>query len=474
LGPGATNLITAVADAFLDRVPLVVLTGQSGRMKMHKEYHQRLDVLGLLRPITKWNAQANDAEIIPEVVRKAFKLAETEKPGPTHLELPEDVMHEMVDAEPLESSETVHPQSSERDIQRAAEILRQADNPVALVGNGVIRGEATYALRDFAHRSGVPVAETFMGRGALGWDDPLFLGAVGLQARDYELAGFGDADVVVTIGYDVVEHSPDNWNPDRDKTIVCIDSVPAEIDKHYVPAVELVGDITDSLTRLVEEAPRFDHPTPPSRLRDLVRPLFERGREGPDTPLRPPRVLAEIRAALGREDILVSDVGLHKLWIGRIYPAFEPRTVLIANGLAGMGFAVPVAIGAKLVHPERNVLAVCGDGGFLMNCQELETAVRLGTSIVIVVWEDREFGSITWHQRIRFGEHFGTEFGNPDLVKLAESFGMAGWRCESGEELADCLKEAVGLDRPSLITLPIDYSLDIGELEELGDPISPV
>jgi len=309
-----------------------------------------------------------------------------------------------------------------------------------------------------------------MGKGVLDFEDPKALGTVGLQARDYAMAGFEEADVVLAVGYDLVEHAPRHWNPRRDKKIVVVDSEPAEIDEFFTPEVELVGDIYHVLARLAEECrdvPFGSNPPGSPRLRELVMGRLEQGRDDPSFPMQPPRVLWEIRQALGREDILISDVGLHKLWIGRMFPAHEPSTVLIANGLAGMGFAVPCAIAAKLVHPGRRVVTVNGDGGFLMNCQELETAVRLRTPTVNIIWENRQFGSIVWKQDTRFGEHFGVDFGNPDFVKLAEAFGMPGFRCEAVGDFARHLGHALTLDVPSLIVVPIDYSMDV-RLAELG------
>ncbi len=468
LGPGALNLVTAVADAFLDRAPLVALTGQGDLERMHKESHQYIDLLRVMRPITKWNARLSDAAIIPEVVRKAFKLAEAEKPGATHIELPEDVMVEEIDAQPLPRSRQIRSEPAARELLRAADLIRSAITPVVLAGNGVVRAKAAPALREFVRATGIPVAETFMGKGLIPPDSAKWLGSVGLQSGDYNMAGFDEADVVLAIGYDLVEHSPEHWNPRRDKQIICIDSVPAEIDEYFIPEVELIGDIYHVLTRLGEECRQAPHQGGSTRLRDVVLGRFEQAKDDDAFPVQPPRALYEIRQALGREDILISDVGLHKLWIGRMFPAYEPNTVLIANGLAGMGFAVPAAIGAKLVHPDRNVVTVNGDGGFLMNCQELETAVRLKTSIVNVIWENSQYGSIVWKQDKKFGTHFGTDFTNPDFVKLAEGFGMPAWRCDSADEFGERLRQALGLDVPSLIVLPIDYSIDVAISEELG------
>ncbi len=470
LGPGATNLVTAVADAFLDRAPLVALTGQSDLERMHKESHQYIDLIGILRPVVKWNARVSSPEIIPEVVRKAFKVAESEKPGSTHLELPEDVMTRPVEEAPLPRRAPVQPEPGSREIERAAELIDSAMHPIALVGNGAVRAHASRALRAFVHTTGIPVAETFMAKGLIDYEDPHALGTVGLQARDYEMASFDEADVVITVGYDLVEHSPKYWNPRRDKQIIVIDSVAAEIDEFFMPEVELIGDIAHVLARLAAGCRRSGESDPEERLlHGMVMTAFEEGRDDPHFPLRPGRVLWELRQALGREDMLVSDVGLHKLWIGRMFPAHEPGTVLIANGLAGMGFALPAAIAAKLVYPERRVVAVSGDGGFLMNSQELETAVRLHTAVVNVIWENGEFGSIAWKQDKKFGRHFDVGFGNPDFVKLAESFGMPAWRCGRADEFAPLLARALELDQPSLIVVPIDYSIDVARaMAELG------
>lgn len=468
LGPGAMNLVTAVADAYLDRAPLVALTGQADLERMHKESHQFIDVVQVMQPITKWNARLNDAHIIPEVVRKAFKVAETEKPGATHIELPEDVMVEEVEGSPLPRRKLVLPEPSARELLKAADVIRGALNPVALAGNGVIRAGAAPALREFTRATGIPVATTFMGKGVVDANDPSALGTVGLQSGDYKMAGFEQADVVLAIGYDLVEHAPKHWNADKDKKIICIDSVPAEIDEFFIPEVELTGDIYHVLSRLGEECRHVPHSGGSTHLRDLTASYFDKSGNDAHWPMQPPRALFELRKALGRNDILISDVGLHKLWIGRMFPAHEPNTVLIANGLAGMGFAIPAAIAAKMVHPDRKVVAVGGDGGMLMNFQELETAVRMKTPFVSVIWENQQFGSIVWKQDKKFGRHFGVDFTNPDFVQLAKSFGMPAWRCEGPDDFGPTLKKALDQDVPSLVVLPIDYSIDVAISEELG------
>jgi acetolactate synthase-1/2/3 large subunit len=469
LGPGAMNLVTAIGDAFLDRAPVVALTGQADLERMHKESHQFIDLVGLFRPITKWNARVTSPDIIPEVVRKAFKVAESEKPGATMLELPEDVMAaDTEELEPLPRRRLVSPEPAARELLKAADLIRGAISPVILAGNGVVRARAAPALRELCRATGIAVAETFMGKGVVDADDQAALGTVGLHDRDYAMAGFEDADVVIAVGYDLVEHAPSHWNPRKDKKIVVVDSQAAEIDEYFQPEVELVGDIYHVLSRLAEECRDVPHSGGSQRLREVVLGRFEAARNDTAFPMQPPRALWEIRQALGRQDILISDVGLHKLWIGRMFPAHEPNTVLIANGLAGMGFAVPCAVAAKLVHPERKVVTVNGDGGFLMNCQELETAVRLKTPIVHIVWENRQYGSIVWKQDKKFGEHFGVDFTNPDFVRLADAFGMPGFRCEAVEDFGRHLRHALSLDVPSLIVLPIDYSIDVAISEELG------
>jgi acetolactate synthase-1/2/3 large subunit len=464
LGPGATNLITGVADAFLDRSPMVALTGQAELERMHKESHQHIDVVSMLRPVTKFNARITSAAVIPEVVRKAFKVAEAQKPGATHIELPEDVMAEPADGAPLPvRASRRRPEPNAEELLAAVAVIRSAEHPIVLAGNGVARTGAAPALREFARATGIGVAETFMGKGMLDYEDPHALGTVGIQSRDYALAGFDDADVVITVGYDLVEHAPANWNPNRDKRIVCIDTVAPEVDAHFITEVDLIGDLHQILSRLTVELRGSTFAVEPSRLNEIVLGRFESSKDDDAFPMRPPRALWEIRRVLGRRDILVSDVGLHKLWIARMFPAHEPDTVFIANGLAGMGIALPTAIAAKLVHPDRSVVTVNGDGGFLMNVQELETAVRLRTAVVNVIWENSQYGSIVWKQDRKFGRHFGTDF-----VRLADAFGMPAWRCEGVEDLGRHLRYALSLDVPSLIVVPIDYSIDVSISEELG------
>jgi acetolactate synthase-1/2/3 large subunit len=477
LGPGATNLLTGIADAFLDRAPMVAITGQVGSDKLHKEAHQLVDIVRMFEPVTKWNQRVERVDAIPEIVRKAFRVAEQAKPGPTHIELTEDRAQMRPESgdrtRPLARQRSYFPEPPDTAIRRAAELFAAAESPLILAGNGVLRRRAAPALRAFAEAHHVPVAMTFMGKGAIDDRNELSLMAVGLQARDHVLTGFDRADLVVSVGYDPVEYAPARWNPDRSLRIIHVDTQPAEVDAAYVPSAELVGDIDGSLRRLLAAIPPRD-PLAGDRLRhdDLRRSLLqelETYREDGGWPIKPQKAIADLRRALGPHDIVVSDVGAHKVWVARLYQAYEPNTVIISNGFAAMGIGLPGAIAAKLVHPDRKVVAVVGDGAFLMNSQELETARRIGTDIVVVVWRDDGYGLIDWKQRNEFGHPFGVEFGNPDLVAYAESFGIAGFRPASAADLFPTLQRALAVDGPAVVDVPIDYRENLRLTEQLGE-----
>ena len=457
LGPGATNLATGVADANLDRAPLVAITGQAGRDRIHKESHQRVDIVEHLRPLTKWNTRAETAAVIPEVIRKAFKLAESEKPGACHVEVPEDVAREATDGAPLSTERARRPSPDRQALETAARLIEAASFPLIFAGNGVIRGRASAGLRAFARAHGIPVAHTFMAKGSMPYDDDLCLLSVGLQARDYISCGFDKADLIIAVGYDPVEYAPKFWNPDRKKPIVHIDFTPAEVDSFYQPAVEVVADVREAIELLGGLVKGQKDPTPYLTLRRFILAELAEGAADDTFPLKPQRILRDLRAQMGREDILISDVGTHKLWIARTFPAYEPNTVLISNGYAAMGFALPAAIAAKLVHPERKVVAVSGDGGFLMNCQELETAHRLGLAVVNVIFRDGGYNLIQWKQQTHLGREAGVRFGNPDFVALAAAFGAKGYRVDSARALAPILAEALAQPGPSIVDVPVDY-----------------
>ena len=458
LGPGATNLATGVADANLDRAPLVAITGQAGRDRIHKESHQRVDIVEHLRPLTKWNTRAETAAVIPEVIRKAFKLAESEKPGACHVEVPEDVAREATDGAPLSTERARRPSPDRQALETAARLIEAASFPLIFAGNGVIRGRASAELRAFARAHGIPVAHTFMAKGSMPYDDDLCLLSVGLQARDYISCGFDKADLIIAVGYDPVEYAPKFWNPDRKKPIVHIDFTPAEVDSFYQPVVEVVADVREAIELLGGLVKGQKDPTPYLTLRRFILAELAEGAADDTFPLKPQRILRDLRAQMGREDILISDVGTHKLWIARTFPAYEQNTVLISNGYAAMGFALPAAIAAKLVHPERKVVAVSGDGGFLMNCQELETAHRLGLAVVNVIFRDGGYNLIQWKQQTHLGREAGVRFGNPDFVALAAAFGAKGYRVDSARALAPILAEALAQPGPSIVDVPVDYA----------------
>ena len=474
LGPGATNLMTGVADANMDGSPVVAITGQASLDRMHKESHQHIDVVDTFQPITKWNAQITKAAIIPEIVRKAFKVAETEKPGATHIDFPEDVAEEEIDAEPLLPQAPYPWEPPSAQIDRAAKIISAAKSPIILAGNGVVRRRASEALTRFAERLNIPVAETFMGKGVLRDDHPLSLLTCGLQARDYVSCGFDRADVVIAVGYDLVEYSPERWNPGRDKTIIHIDMLPAEVDQHYTVGVGVLGDLATTLDRIAERAEPCQADDYTQGLRTFI--LHERDEFRADTsfPMKPQRVLNDLRTVMDSEDILVSDVGAHKMWIARLYPCYRPNTCIISNGFAAMGIGVPGALAAKLIHPRQNVVAVTGDGGFLMNSQELETAVREEVPFVTLVFHDDSYSLIGMKQQRRFGRISHIRFGNPDLVKYAESFGVAGYRVAAADELQPILRDAFACGRPAVIDCPVDYTENLRMMERLGALICPI
>jgi acetolactate synthase-1/2/3 large subunit len=474
LGPGATNLATGVADANLDRAPLVAITGQAARDRIHKESHQHVDIIEHLRPLTKWNTRLETATVIPEVIRKAFKLAESEKPGACHIEVPEDVAAESVEGTPLSTVRARRPSPDRPALQAAARLVEEASHLLIFAGNGVIRGGASRELRELARTHGIPVVHTFMAKGSMPSDDDLCLLSAELQARDYVSYGFDKADLIITVGYDPVEYAPKFWNPDRKKPIIHIDFTPAEVDSFYQPVVEVVADVREALELLNDMVKGEKDPSPYLELRRLILKDLEEGAEDQTFPLKPQHILRELRARMGREDILISDVGTHKLWIARTFPAYEPNTVLISNGLAAMGFALPAAIAAKLVHPERKVVAVSGDGGFLMNCQELETARRLGLAVVNVIFRDGGYNLIQWKQQTHLGRETGVTFGNPDFVALAEAFGAKGYPVESPRELGPALAQALAEPGPSIVDVPVDYGENAKLTERLGHLVCPI
>jgi acetolactate synthase-1/2/3 large subunit len=471
LGPGATNLITGVADANMDRAPLVAIAGQAATTRMHKESHQVLDLAALFGHCTKFSARVLEPEIVPEVVRKAFKVSQTEKPGASFIEVPENIARMAADGlAPLKVQAAETPRAPQAKVEQIARLIDAAGVPVVLVGNGVIRQRASDAVVAFIEQLNLPAATTFMAKGAVPFSHPLSLGTIGLQARDPAAFGLDRADVVLCIGYDMVEYDPARWNPQRDKQIVHIDSAPAEVDGHYMLAADIVGDIADALERIAQRTTTKLERTGKRLHSSLVR-MTQQDAEDAAYPLKPQRVIADLRRAMADDDVLVCDVGAHKLWVARLFPAERPNTCIISNGFAAMGIAVPGGIAAKLALPERRVVVVSGDGGFLMNSQELETAVRLGLAITVLVLRDGKYGVIQHHMESRLGRHFGVDFGNPDLVAYAESFGMRAYRVGRVEELLPAVRASLEGHAPSLIDCPIDYRENEKLSEALGEVI---
>ncbi|WP_447978595.1 acetolactate synthase large subunit [Candidatus Nitrospira bockiana] len=470
LGPGATNLLTGVADANLDHAPLVALTGQAGLDRMHKESHQFIDALGLFRPITKWQAQMTTPAIIPEAIRKAFKVAQSEKPGATHIEIPEDVAAGATqprDGEaPLRVQTPFLPEPLRSQVARAVDILSRARHPVLLAGNGIVRRRAHEAVRRFARRLHIPVLHTFMAKGVLPDSDPLSLYTLGFRWRDYASLTLEEADAVIAVGYDFVEYAPCLWNPGRDKRIVHVDAAPAEVDSHYIVEVGVLGDLTLALEQIGDRLSAFDGQWA-KRQRERLMAGLEAEAEGGSGRLRPQDIIRVLRRALAPTDVVVCDVGAHKLWMAREFPCEHPNTCVISNGFASMGIGLPGAMAAALALPGRRVVTVSGDGGFLMNVQELETAVRERLPIIALVWRDDGYGVIRWNQMKQFGRSGFAEFGNPDLVRLAEAFGALGLRATDASELRACLTHAVAADRPVVIDCPVDASENLKLTERL-------
>ena len=474
LGPGATNLITGVADADMDRAPLVAIAGQGATTRMHKESHQILDLVNMFEPITKYATQIREPEIVTEIVRKAFKVAQTEKPGACFIDFPENIANaEIAGKKPIEVQKAYTSAPPNFKIEQAASIISQAKCPIILAGNGVIRAGASESLVSFAEVLHIPVATTFMAKGAMPFSHQLSLGTVGLKAKDWVSVGFEKADVVICIGYDMVEYHPQQWNPECCKTIVHIDASPAEVDEHYIVEVGVLGDLGEALRAIAWKArPQKGYSLNPLR-HAIVREMTEAA-EDKSFPLKPQRIVWDLRQALALEDIVISDVGAHKMWLGRMFQAERPNTCIISNGFASMGIAVPGAIAAKLANPNTKIVAVTGDAGFMMNSQEIETALRVGTPCVILIWNDSEYGLITWHQLRRFGRPSHIAFKNPDFVKYAESFGAKGYRVERAVDLVPTLKQALADDTVAIVDCPVDYSENMKLTRKLEKLISPL
>jgi acetolactate synthase-1/2/3 large subunit len=479
LGPGATNLITGVADANMDRAPMLVLTGQGATRRLHKESHQIMDVVAMFEPVTKWATSIRHPDAIPEIVRKAVRLSRTEKPGAVLIELPEDTAKLESDAQPLRPRRYRRYVPDDKIADRAFEMIKAAKRPVILAGNGCIRKNASKQLRQFCEQTGIGVISTFMAKGVVDVDSDHCLYTIGLGSKDIPALVIDDADLVIALGFDMVEYHPHLWNPQGNKKIIHADFLPAEIDEYYLPEVELIGELSHALWMLNERLEAhgelsFDLDNQARMRARMGEEIDAHADDDTDDAIRPQKALSDARSVLGPSDILLSDVGAHKMWIARHYHCHEPNTCLIPNGFCSMGFALPGAIAASLVHPDRGILAVAGDGGFLMNVQEMETAHRLGSRFVVMVWEDGGYGLIAWKQENEFKRHTDLAFGNPDWLQLAESFGWHGHRVEHSRDLQPVLREALAEDGPSLVVLPIDYRENPLLTQRLGEITQPL
>ncbi|WP_174727064.1 acetolactate synthase large subunit [Mesobacillus harenae] len=470
LGPGATNLLTGVANANMDHNPIIAITGQAGLDRQHKISHQYYDLVSLYEPVTKWNTQIKKGEIVPEAVRKAFRVASQEKPGATHLDLPEDVAAMEVEGSPLNLTDHPLSEASERIIKEASDIIEQAKRPLILAGNGVSRGKASESLRSMAEKASIPVVHSFMGKGAISWRNDLSLLTAGLGGNDYITCGFAQSDLIIAIGFDIAEYPPKNWNPDGKTPILHIDTREAETDANYPVKLNVIGDLNENLKELANSLSKKDRDNNwVSAVReDAIKELKEYEHDK-EFPVKPQKIISDLRSVLNEEDIVISDVGAHKMWMARMYHTYQPETCLISNGLASMGIAVPGAAAAKMVHPDRNVVAVCGDGAFQMSSAELETIKRLNLPIVILLWRDGGYGLIEWKQMKEFNRASNVKFGNPDFTQLSHAYGFEAMEVTKSEELKPAIEKAVSMNKPVLIDCPVDYRENMKLTEKLGE-----
>jgi acetolactate synthase-1/2/3 large subunit len=476
LGPGAINLLLGVADAHTDSTPLVAISAQVGLNRIYKETHQAVDLVSMFKPVTKWADTLLTPQAAPEMIRNAFHTAQTERPGAVFLAIPQDVetMPVSPKLQPLPVNPVHADAPSPSQIARAAAVLATAKTPIVLAGHGAARQQAQAALIRFADQLRIPVATTFHGKGVFPDDHPNALGGMGFMVHDYVNFGFDQADVIVSVGYELQEFPPSRINPYRDKQIIHLHRFPAMVDANYSVTVDVVGDIPAALTALADQvSPKPGLAADDLKIRCLLREELERGRHDTSFPVKPQRLVADIRAALGREDIVLVDSGAVKMWMARLYPTYQPNTCLISNGLSTMGFSLPGALGTKLARPQHKVLAVMGDGSFLMNSQEIETALREKIPFVILVWVDNSYGLIKWKMEMQLQRSSHVDFGNPDFVKYAESFGAKGYLIQAASELLPTLTTALADDTVSVIACPVDYSENTKLTEKLEHLTQP-
>ena len=459
LGPGATNLVTAAAYAQLGGMPILMVTGQKPIKSSKQGQFQIIDVVDMMGPITKYTHQIASGDSIPTRVREAFRIAAEEKPGATHLELPEDIAAEETDRVPVDASLVRRPIAEPKSIARAVELLRSAKHPLLVIAAGANRKLTAKQLLAFVERQGIPFITTQMGKGVVDERNPLFLGNATLSAGDFLHRAIEAADVIVNIGHDVVEKPP-FFMKKGEREIIHINFNSAAVDPVYFPQTEVIGDIANSIWQINEDLEPQSHWdfTRFLETRAATEEHIAEGSDATDFPIRPQRLVRDVRSVMPDDGIIALDNGVYKIWFARNYKAHRPNTVLLDNALASMGAGLPSAMGAKIVHPDKPVVAICGDGGFMMNSQELETAVRLGLDLVVLILNDSAYGMIKWKQAHMHFEDYGLDFGNPCFIKYADSYGATGHRLEATDDLAPLLKKCLDEGGVHLIDVPIDYS----------------
>jgi acetolactate synthase-1/2/3 large subunit len=459
LGPGALNLATGVAHAQLIGAPLVSISGQKALRENRQARFQLVDIVSLMRPITKDSVSIVDPGMVPTILRNAFKLAQAERPGAVHLELPEDVAESETDASVQPRGVVRRPLPDAKALMRAADLINKSLNPLIILSSGANRNLISRQLVQFIDRTGIFAVHTQMGKGVLSDASDHSLFATGVHRRDYVNCGIDRADVIITIGYNIVEYPPYIWNKGLDKKIINIDFTEAEVDRYYDPCIEVIGDISCSLRQLGDLiAERKNGDTFMSIREFLDRKLSLEFKK--QYPLTPQQVVWHVREVLAHEDILSLDNGIYKLWFSRLYKTYRPNTFLLDNALATMGAGLPAGIAAAMIRPDRQVLSVVGDGGFMMNSRELETALRYNIPIVVLVLNDNAFGFIKWEQQAKGFASFGLDYGNPDFVKYAESYGAVGIKVRKEDNLSDLLRKAFSMKTVVLIECPVDYSVN--------------
>ena len=459
LGPGATNFVTAAAYAQLGGMPMMMITGQKPIKTSKQGQFQIVDVVAMMAPLTKFTRQLVSGASIPSLVREAIRLAQEEKPGAVHLELPEDIAAEDTEEPLIQASLVRRPTAEAKAILAAVRRIESAKRPLLIIGAGANRKTTCNMLRDFISNFGIPFVTTQMGKGVIDERSPLFLGNAALSSGDFVHRAIDAADLIINVGHDVVEKPPFFMEPGGVE-VIDLDFTSARVDPVYFPQIEVVGDIANSIWQLNESLKKQDH-WDFSRFMEVREHGESHLLEGADDdrfPIYPQRLVSDVRAAVKDKGIIALDNGVYKIWFARNYKAHAPNTVLLDNALASMGAGLPSAIAAKIVHPDRSVTSICGDGGFMMNSQELETAIRIGVNIVVIVLRDNAYGMIKWKQSNMGLKNFGLDYGNPDFVQYAESYGAKGYRVESAAELLPLLNKCHTEAGVHLIEVPVDYS----------------